>query len=223
MSPDNFKAVMFDLDGTLLDTLRDLADSMNFVLEQRNMPTHPVDAYRFFVGNGMDMLVRRTLPPDIITDEIVADCLKQYRKTYSKNWAKNTKPYPGIHELLIQLPKRDIIMTVLSNKPHELTELTVKHFFPGYSFDIVRGVKPEVPKKPDPTAAMQIAQQLELKPSQILYIGDTNTDMKTAVAAGMYPAGALWGFREADELLQNGAKTLLSHPLEALDLFELTS
>ncbi|MFC1676797.1 HAD family hydrolase [Planctomycetota bacterium] len=216
----NFKAVLFDLDGTLLDTLGDLADSANAALAELGFAGHPVESYRYFVGDGMDMLVRRILPSESLDEQTISRCLSAIKEQYSRRWADKTKPYPGVSELLSALDQRQIAKTILSNKPHEFTVLTVEKLLGDFSFDIVRGVSDETPKKPDPAGALRIAEELSVEPAEILYLGDTDTDMRTANAADMYAAGVLWGFREAEELKANGAKTLLETPLDALKLLD---
>lgn len=204
----------------MLNTLADLANSMNAVLTRFGFPTHPADSYRYFIGEGTDCLVRRALPKDRLDDETVSKSLAALRDEYGKRWADNTKPYPGIPELLSALQGRKIPMAVLSNKPDEFTQITVEKLLPSWSFQIVRGVTPSVPKKPDPAAAIDIARELQIPPCRFIYLGDTNTDMQTACAAGMYAVGALWGFRTAEELLANDAKTLAENPQDVLKFFQ---
>jgi len=193
---------------------------MNAVLTRFGFPTHPADSYRYFIGEGTDCLVRRALPKDRLDDETVSKSLAALRDEYGKRWADNTKPYPGIPELLSALQGRKIPMAVLSNKPDEFTQITVEKLLPSWSFQIVRGVTPSVPKKPDPAAAIDIARELQIPPCRFIYLGDTNTDMQTACAAGMYAVGALWGFRTAEELLANDAKTLAENPQDVLKFFQ---
>jgi phosphoglycolate phosphatase len=181
-------------------------------------PTHPTDSYRYFVGQGRDQLISRALPEGPIPDQVVSDFSAAVTAEYTKHWADNTIPYPGISELLARLEKLSLHKAVLSNKPHRFTQVMVDQLLSFCSFDIVQGVTPSIPPKPDPAAAMEIAQRLRISPADFLYIGDTNTDMRTANASGMFAAGALWGFRTADELLQSGAKTLLREPADVLQL-----
>jgi phosphoglycolate phosphatase len=204
----------------LLNTLADLANSMNTVLMRLGFPTHSTDSYRFYVGEGLDCLVRHVLPKDCLDDETVGKSITAMQDEYGKHWADNTKPYPGIPELLSALQERKIPKTVLSNKPDEFTRIMVEKLLPSWSFRIVRGAKPSIPKKPDPAAALDIAGELQILPCRFVYLGDTNIDMQTANAAGMYPAGALWGFRTVEELLANGAKTLIRNPQDVLKLFD---
>jgi len=196
---------------------------MNAVLTRLGFPTHPNDCYRYFVGEGTEQLIRAALPGDHLDEQTVADCLAAIRDEYSKRWAENTKPYPGIPELLSAMEKLSLPMTVLSNKPDEFTQLIIEKLLPHWSFEIVRGAKPSVPKKPDPTAALQIAAELSIEPQQFLYLGDTNTDMQTANLAGMYAVGVLWGFRTAHELVSAGAKVLAQKPLDVLGLLQSIS
>lgn len=213
-----FRGVLFDLDGTLLDTLEDIADSANRALGQLGFPGHPVESFKYFIGDGVENLVRRALPLDQRDPAILAQCAALMRAEYGRRWADKTRPYPGVPELLDALTARAVPMAVLSNKPDEFTKLCVARLLPRWRFVAVVGASPALPRKPDPAAARHIARQLQLPPAEILYLGDTNTDMQTAVGAGMFPAGALWGFRTAEELWASGAKRLLSAPLDLLDV-----
>ncbi len=139
---------------------------------------------------------------------------------YTRRWAENTHPYPGIPELLRALEQRNIPKVVLSNKHDEFTQLIVARLLKGFSFQIVRGALPSVPVKPDPTSALQIARQMDIPPGRFLYLGDTNTDMKTAQAAGMFGVGVLWGFRTAEELTASGAQALAKTPEDVLNLLD---
>lgn len=217
-----FQAILFDLDGTLLDTLADIACAANAGLRELGFPTHPVESYRRFVGDGAGCLALRILPEDHHDDETVVRCREIIRDEYAKCWKDSTKPYPGIPELLAELQARGVPMAVLSNKPDESTRTVVKGYFPDSQFQVVRGALPPVPIKPDPTGALLIAEELDIPPERFVYLGDTDTDMRTAVAAGMFPAGALWGFRTVEELVANGAKVLLKKPQEILNLFNET-
>lgn len=213
-------AILFDLDGTLLDTLTDIANSTNAALIQLGFPTHPVEAYRYFVGDGSECLIRRVLPKDHSDDMTVKMCHEAVLDEYAQRWWENTHPYPGILELLSELDKRGIPKAVLSNKHDDFTKIIVAKLLPGYSFHIVRGALPSVPVKPDPTSAFKIAEQMNIAPTRFLYLGDTNTDMQTARAAGMFGAGVLWGFRTAEELTAHGAKILLRTPKDVLSLLD---
>ncbi len=213
-----FKAIIFDLDGTLLNTIKDIADSMNEVLKKLGFPIYKTEDYYYFVGEGMKVLCERVIPQECNTPEMIERCVKLMKSEYQKNWFKNTKPYHGIPELLLELKKRDIKMAVLSNKPDEFTKLFVQKLLPDTQFSIVLGETKGMPKKPAPDGALYIARVLGIPLEQIIYLGDSNIDMKTAVSAGMYPVGALWGFRTAEELMYAGAKKLIRTPEELLQI-----
>jgi len=212
----SFHAVLFDLDGTLLDTLDDLADSTNLALRRLGLPEQPVEAYKQFIGDGIDNLVRRAVPASRRDSATLAECVNLTREHYAARWAEKTRPYDGIPALLDALTTRGIRMAVFSNKPDEFTQLCVARLLAGWRFAVVLGAGPTLPKKPDPAGARLIAERLQLEPAEIVYVGDTATDMQTAVAAGMFPAGALWGFRTAEELLAHGARMLIQQPLDLL-------
>jgi phosphoglycolate phosphatase len=213
------KAAIFDLDGTLLDTLDDLADSANEALAAAGLPTHPVDAYRIFVGDGIQTLVRRIVPENR-AEEKVTEVLTLYRAAYGRRWKSKTRPYTGIPEMLTALTQRAVRMAVLSNKPQKFTELCMTHHLPGFSFAPVLGQREEVPRKPHPAGALEISEMLGLIPGEIAFVGDTRTDMDTATAAGMVPVGVTWGFREVEELRAHGAQVIVDHPSELLAIFE---
>lgn len=207
-----FKAVLFDLDGTLLNTLDDLADSTNSVLKEYGYPVHATEGYRYFVGDGFDKLIERTLPDNRRDENNIREAVDRLKKVYGERWAVKTKPYDGIPELLDRIADIGLKMVVLSNKPDEATKEVVAHFLSRWDFEIVRGARPSIPNKPDPAAALEIAGQLNLTPPDFFYLGDTVIDMQTAASAKMYAVGVLWGFREAAELIQGGARMLISHP-----------
>ena len=217
-SPMPFKAAIFDLDGTLLDTLQDIADAVNRVLTELGHPTHPVDDYRYFVGDGVPALISRVLPADVRNEETIAECVAAFRLDYGRNWHVRTKPYDGIPEMLDGMSALGLKFAVLSNKPDDVTKLCVRDILPGWQFEIVRGWVEGVPRKPDPTSAREIAAHLKHRGEEILYLGDTAIDMKTAKGAGMFGVGALWGFRTREELEKNGARATVERPEDVLDL-----
>lgn len=206
------KAVLFDLDGTLMDTLGDLADSVNAVLSGAGHPTHPEPAFKLFVGDGITELVRRTFPPRALSGPALAAAVEAVRAEYDRRWDKRTRPYDGVAEMLGSAAGRGLPLGVLSNKPDAFTRLIVERYFPAVRFAVVLGARPGVALKPDPAGAFEAAAALGVRPAEVLYLGDTATDMKTAVSAGMFPVGVLWGFRGADELREAGAKRLLDRP-----------
>ncbi|WP_267928778.1 HAD family hydrolase [Desulfolithobacter dissulfuricans] len=213
-----YKAVIFDLDGTLLDTLDDLAESGNRVLAAQGMPTHPREAYCYFVGDGLEMLIRRIVPEDRRDEETIRRLIQEFREVYSRNWNVLSRPYPGVDDMLEELRRLGLSLAVLSNKPDDFTRHCVQELLGNHSFVSVLGHRPGVPRKPAPDGALEIAETMGLTPADILYLGDTATDMETALRAGMTPVGALWGFRTADELRQSGAAHLVSHPGEVVEL-----
>ncbi len=216
-----FKAVLFDLDGTLLDTLKDLALSVNAVLRKHGYREHPVESYRYFVGEGIEALARRAVGGEPQEGkEPLERLVAEIKEEYGRRWSDHTAPYPGIPELLDNLERKGVPKAILSNKPHDFTKLTVGALLASWKFDPVQGARPGAPTKPDPAGALLVAKMLGLSPGDFVYLGDTATDMKTAVAAGMYPLGALWGFRPAEELKQSGAVLLLEHPRELLELLD---
>ena len=214
-----FKAVIFDLDGTLLDTIEDLTDSMNAALAGLGYPGRSIEECKQLVGDGLATFVERVLPPEARDNPAIAARLTERMRTeYKRRNAVKTKPYEGIAELLNVLTEWAMAMAVLSNKPHDSTVEIVKKYFPRWTFRAVFGARDGIPIKPDPAAALEIAQILNVAPAGILYLGDTNTDMWTADAAGMFAVGALWGFRTAAELKAAGAKILIRKPQDLLPL-----
>lgn len=209
------------MDGTLFDSLTDLGEAMNAVLTARHFPPHPIEAYRYFVGDGMRKLVVRALPTDEKDDPaIVEECLTQMKSEYGHRWHHHSKPYPGISALLDQLQGREIPLCILSNKPAEFTEAVQERYFSNWPFALVRGATAQIPLKPDPAGALAIAAELRIAPEAFLYLGDTAVDMLTANRAGMYAVGCLWGFRERTELEGAGARILLNQPMELLDILD---
>ena len=214
------RLVLFDLDGTLVDSLQDLADSMNAVLVARGHPVHPRESYRRFVGDGVANLVRGALPADASDEETVAQCVIEMREEYGRRLTAVTRPYPGIPELLAELRDRRLMTAVLSNKPDSATRVLVDRLLPEHHFDLVRGALPGVPLKPDPSAALALCAELGVAPGDVLYLGDTDTDMATGRAAGMVTVGVGWGFRDADELLDAGALHVITEALALLGLID---
>ena len=213
-----YAAVIFDLDGTLLDTIEGLADSMNAALQGEGHAVHAIDTYRYFVGDGIENLVRRALPESARDEESVNRGKAAMESEYNKRWNAKSRPYTGVPELLDQLTQRQIPIAILSNKPEPFTLLAVNELLSPWTFFPIRGARPDTPRKPDPTSALVVAEELGVEPAKCLYLGDTDTDMKTAVGAGMYALGATWGFRLGEELLRTGAQTLLDEPMELLEL-----
>ena len=218
-----YKAILFDLDGTLLDTLEDLATAANRALGTLGLPAHPTDAYRVFVGDGLRTLAERILPGEQRSAAQVDALVAAFEREYSRTWNERTAPYAGVPEMLDRLTGDGYRMSVLSNKPDAFTRLCVEQLLPHWTFAPLYGQRPGVPKKPDPAAALAIAAELDLDPAEVLYLGDTATDMHTARAAGMAAVGVLWGFRSADELHAAGARHLITHPGELAPLLHPSS
>lgn len=212
----SFHAVLFDLDGTLVDTLQDLADSGNQMLAMCGYPGHPVDAYRYFVGDGISTLIRRIVPSSL-SDRECEDCVRKFSEIYALNWQRNSCPYPGIHAMLAGLKDAGFRLAVLSNKPHEFTREFVTYYFPAETFEVVFGQRSGVEKKPDPAGALEIAGLMAIPPTKWLYIGDTAVDMQTGKSAGMFTIGVLWGFRDRQELQDHRADKIVHHPMEIVE------
>jgi len=213
-----YQAVLFDLDGTLLDTLEDLGLSANRMLAARSFPEHPLEAYRYFVGEGALNLTTQVLPTENRDEETINACLGEFLDDYNRNWNVKTRLYPGIADMLDYLQSQGYRLSILSNKPQETTRMCVDEFLSRWRFEEVWGQREGIPRKPSPESALKIAAIMGLPPSEFLYLGDTRIDMETANASGMFPAGVLWGFRPEAELLSAGARALLKTPLEIVDL-----
>ena len=212
-----FAATLWDLDGTLLYTLEDLGDSLNQALAEEGLPGHTYDDYRLMVGNGQRLLVTRALPEDRRDPETTGRVCEKFTLRYRTNQCRKSRPYPGVPELLLDLKARGLRLAVLSNKNQENTTAVVEHYFPGL-FEVVWGLSPERPAKPDPTAALALAETLGLAPDRFIYLGDSAVDMKTARRAGMWPIGVTWGYRGRAELAEAGAACIIDLPNDIIDL-----
>jgi len=217
---DMVKAVLFDLDGTLLDTLEDIADSVNAALRNLGFPQHPAEVYKQFVGDGVEEMAARALPEEKRDETLVKTLVVDYREHYRQRWQCKTRPYEGIPELLDALTARGIRLAVLSNKNHDFTRLMVDELLSRWHFDEVIGAHPSLPRKPDPAGALLLAGLLQLDPAELVCVGDGPQDMLAARAAGMLPVGALWGFRSEQELIQAGAARVLARPLGLMSLLD---
>lgn len=213
------KAVIFDLDGTLLDTLTDIMESVNQVLARYDFPVHDLQAYKYFIGQGIEVLTRRAFP-DSVGEADFEKYLAEVKRVYSSRQTLRTRPYEGVEDMLHQLNAMNISVNILSNKPHEFAVPTVRHFFPDIRFDYVFGSREHVPRKPAPDAVFEILEGIGYAAQQCLYVGDTATDMLTAVAAGLDPVGVSWGFRTVEELQKAGAKWIIDHPEELILLLK---
>lgn len=215
------RAFIFDLDGTLLDTLLDIGHACNAVLAAHGYPVHQPEAYRRMVGNGFGKLVRRALPADALErlraqepDERAVDALvDETRAVYAAHLNDATRPYEGMPEALRELAGQGMALAVFSNKPDEYTRILIEAHFPGV-FSVVRGARPDTPLKPDPAGAFAVAADLGMLPAQCFYVGDSDVDMLTARHAGMAGVGVAWGFRGLEEVRAAGAAHLVRHPSE---------
>ncbi len=215
-----FHAVIFDLDGTLLDTLADIAFSANAVLEQLGLPGHADNDYRQFVGEGVARLFEKALPSERRDRETIERCVEAFGATYGANWNVRTTLYEGIPELLDALTAKKTFMAVLSNKPHDFTVRCIEHYFSSWNFRAVFGQRDGIPRKPDPAGAREIVELLRLPREQVAYLGDSSIDMQTAQNAGLFAVGAAWGFRSVEELREAGASDIVAKPQELLHYFD---
>ncbi len=210
------KGYIFDLDGTLLDTLASIAASFNRTLATFGYAGHPVDAYRTFIGNGQRKCVERVLPVAARDDATIAAFMAAQSADYETSW-QEARPYDGIIEMLARLKSGNARLGVLSNKNHAFAVRCIAHAFPETHFDCVLGYSDQVPHKPDPTGAFLIATAMNLERPQIAFVGDTAMDIETARASAMLPVGVLWGFRDYDELHTAGARLIISQPLDLIN------
>lgn len=207
--------VIFDLDGTLLDTVADLANATNQALEQCGYPTHPVEAYYKFVGNGINKLFARALPTEASNEENVLRVRSLFVPYYNEHNADYSRPYPGVVELLHTLQEDGVKIAVASNKYHEATLKLVHYFFPDIRFAAIYGQREDVPIKPAPDIVYDILRDTGISTEQALYVGDSGVDMQTACNAGVESVGVTWGFRSEAELREHGAAHLV-HEADAI-------
>lgn len=208
------KGIIFDLDGTLLDSIEDITNACNTMLHKHGFPTHPVDQYINWIGNGAGNLVRLSLPGSIAVDgEKFRVYLDEYKNGYMQNLMVKSALYEGVPELLVFLNEYNIPMAVNTNKPHEQSVIIADHFLKPYHFKIIQGQMDDVPRKPDSAGALLIAGHLGLNPSDIVYIGDSTIDVMTSKAAGMKMIGVKWGYGTADEMKRAGCEYLIDSPV----------
>ncbi len=212
------RLVIFDLDGTLLNTIGDLAVSCNAVLAQRGLPQHSYEAYCHFVGNGIMRLVERALPEELRTPSTIDAVRRDFVAYYLAHIDEHTLPYEGIPELLAELQQQGVRLAVASNKFQAGTEKLIDRYFPGIRFDVVLGQRPDVPLKPDPAVVGEILRATGVGAADVLYVGDSGVDMQTAAAAGVRSVGVTWGFRDRAELERSGAQRIVDRPAEILGL-----
>ena len=214
------EGLVFDMDGTLLVTLEGHAKAFNGALKKLRMPQHPIDAYRYFIGNGAEACAEKSLPED--SKHLIKPCVSLFKQDYASSWKETTVPYLGIHKLLNDVSKFDVKISVLSNKDDQLTQEMISKSFPTINFDYVVGFghKKIVELKPHPSGPNLIASKLGVRISCLAMIGDTPTDIETAISSNMTPIGVSWGFRGREELLKAGASEVISAPEQLLDLLD---
>lgn len=212
-----FKGVIFDLDGTLVNSLEDIANAMNSVLQGLNYPTHSYDVYQYFVGSGLRNLVSKSLPATHNTESQINHCYNLMIEIYRENCTIQTKPYTGIIQLLDALVSQNMKLGVFSNKSDALTKKVVATLFPDY-FSSVVGLSTESLKKPNPFEAIEISKSWGFSPDEIIFIGDSDIDMQTATNASMHAVGVVWGYRPEEQLIAEGAKFILQHPLDLIQI-----
>lgn len=214
------KLVIFDLDGTLLNTIDDLAQSVNFVLKKYNYPIHGVEQYKHFVGNGITKLIERAIPENQRTTEFISKLQADFVEYYALHGKDYTKPYDGIVELLDNLKGRGITLSVASNKHHQATMELIEHYFGCDRFSLVYGKREGIRPKPDPTIVFDIVRECGASIAEVIYVGDSDTDMQTAQNASVLSVGVAWGFRTQQELMEHGAKYIITSPKELLGLID---
>ncbi len=217
---NEIKGVIFDLDGTLLNTVEDIMDSCNIALKKLGYPIHSLKEYEQFIGEGMEELVRKALPENKRNEESIKVCLKLLREEYKKRYHNKTKPYNGIKEVLKTLQNRGVKMAVFSNKPDDFTLSATRYYFSEIDFREVLGAKEGNPKKPDPYGANLIIARMNIPKENIAYLGDSKTDIMTAKNSGVLSVGAEWGFRGKEELIRAGADFTVKTPEEFILLID---
>jgi phosphoglycolate phosphatase len=210
--------IIFDLDGTLLDTLGDLTASTNYALEKCGFPIHEDTDYRFFVGNGINKLFERALPEGAKTAENISNIRTHFLEYYGKHSTELTVPYPGICNMVKVLQLRGVKIAIASNKYQAGTEKLTKHFFPDIYFVAVLGQREGIPVKPDPAIIHEIIKIADVNKNDVLYIGDSGVDMQTALNAGIDVAGVIWGFRPKSEIEAFDPNYIIESPYEILDI-----
>ena len=213
------KLVLFDLDGTLINSIDDLADSTNYALQQCGLPLHTVDEYKYFVGNSVDPLIRRALPEEEKENQELFDRVKKiYLSYYAAHSKDKTRPYPGISDLLSRCNKAGVLVAVVSNKPDNITADVVRYYFPQIHFAATMGPKEGIPKKPDPAGVREVLRITGIALEDALYVGDTWVDMQTAQNSGVQSCGVLWGFRTRQELVENHADFIAANAAELAEI-----
>ena len=212
------KAVIFDFDGTLLDTIKDLGNSMNYILEKYGFPTKEVEHYVGAIGNGLKNLAKRSFPESAVTDELLDRTVPEFIEYYSHHCMEKTVVYEGINDLLDFLVKNDIRVAILSNKRDDLVKELTPHYFPDYEFAYTMGESTEFPRKPDPSSALYLSEMLGIMPSEILFIGDSICDIKTGKNAGMKTLAVTWGYQPKEILMSEKPDFIADSPAQIIEL-----
>jgi phosphoglycolate phosphatase len=217
------KMIIFDLDGTLVDTIEGLQHSMNNVLQKFSFPCHNIEAYKQFVGQGIEKLVYNALPAENRNKKMVMECYDLMIQDYSKNWDQGMTLYDGIEPLLNELTRRNIPMAINTNKNQEMTDEIVKKYLSHWNFVRVIGYNENAPRKPDPSGPLNIINAVRVSAHECAYIGDSEIDIQTARNAGMVQVSVTWGFRSEEQLKSHKPQILLRNPLDILQLVEGTT
>ncbi len=212
------KLCIFDLDGTLVNSLDDLADACNYALLTKGFPVHENSRYNHFVGNGIPVLMERIVPNDKKTPEILKEIRLIFDERYKNHCLCKTKPYEGISDLIKKLKNLEIKLAILSNKADSFAKYICDSIFTGKEFEIIMGQRDDIPKKPEPDAVYAISKELNVALDEIVLIGDSNVDVITAKNSGIYSIGACWGFRGEEELKKAGADFLAHSPEDCLNI-----
>lgn len=215
------KLAIFDLDGTLLNTIKDLGEAVNYALDRNGFHTHSIASYPFFVGNGVKRLIERSLPEDERKkSSVVKQMLVDFKEYYNEHNTILTKPYEGIPELLHQLQEQGVQLAVASNKYQQATDKIINHFFPDINFVAVQGQSDDIPVKPDPSIVFMILAQARMPKQDTLFIGDSGIDMETARRACVDSVGVTWGFRPVKELVEYNANVIINRPQDILPIIQ---
>lgn len=214
------KAVLFDLDGTLANTLNDLGNAVNYVLEKYGYPTHPLESYKLKVGGGMRNLIHKSLPESEQNEETEQKVLAEFLEYYSKHFADETCCYEGISELLYKLKNMGMSLAVVTNKAQDMTDLVMQKLFESDTFNYIIGKREGIATKPDPESAFIAIDKLGVNSDECIFVGDSGVDMLTALNCGALPVGVLWGFRSAEELKKSGCRFFLNKPDDLVKLIE---
>ena len=215
------KLAIFDLDGTLLNTIKDLGEAANYALDRNGFHTHSIASYPFFVGNGVKRLIERVLPEDARNKPAVVEAmLKDFKEHYNENNTKLTKPYEGIPELLQELQQQGVMLAVSSNKYQQATDKIINHYFADIEWVAIEGQKEGIPVKPDPSIVFKILSEAKITKQDTIYIGDSGIDMETARRACIDSIGVTWGFRPVKELKEYHANVIVNKPQDIMPIIQ---